>query len=188
IQGKNVTYVEHAHGPFKVDQSTHNYFLGESPKSIPLSLPALIETLERAYKAESRMAYMYSPEKGTDVCDSFINLAILTQRQVKEAEDPRRQPNGSSQLIDNRDLYYNSFEALYQAKEAIDLKDLFSPLNNEPAKKRILIEGRAGIGKTTFCKYIVNAWMDPKKRSSLLGWGKKFEVVIWIKLRELIQY
>src|SRR5690606_12373756 len=35
------------------------------------------------------------------------------------------------------------------------------------------------------CKYIANAWIDPPKRKALLGWGEQFEVVIWIKLREL---
>ena len=111
---------------------------------------------------------MHSTEKDEDVCNSFINLAILTQNQVKESE---KQFTESSKAIDSRDLYYNSFEALYQAKESIDLKDIFSPLRQEPASKRIVVEGRAGIGKTTLCKYIANAWTDPKKRSLLLGGG-----------------
>src|SRR5690606_10569642 len=102
--------------------------------------------------------------------------------------ESEKQHTESSKVIDSRDLYYNSFEALYQAKESIDLKEIFSPLRQEPAIKRVVIEGRAGIGKTTLCRYIANAWAHPKKRSTLLGWGGNFEVVIWIKLRELIQY
>src|SRR5690606_13425494 len=69
--------------------------------------------------------------------------------------------------------------------ESIDLKEIFSDLKGRSGNKHLLIEGRAGIGKTTLCKFIANAWIDPEKRKSLLSWGKQFEVVIWIKLREL---
>src|SRR5690606_23160347 len=108
---ENINYIRRAK-KVKVDQSMHTHIHEANSKSIPLSLQALIENLEIAYEAESYITYLYSNKKEENVCISFINLAILAQEKVKEGEAQEKQTIGKGKSVDNRDLYYNSFEAL----------------------------------------------------------------------------
>jgi HEAT repeat protein len=45
--------------------------------------------------------------------------------------------------------------------------------------KRLLILGKAGIGKSTLCQYIAHQWSEGKL------WKEKFEAVFWVPLRKL---
>ncbi|KAF9353790.1 hypothetical protein BGX26_008434 [Mortierella sp. AD094] len=64
----------------------------------------------------------------------------------------------------------------------IPLEDLFNKRMMRDGKqgipKRILIHGRAGVGKTTLCKKLVHAY-----QSGL--WRDRFDAVIWLPLRQL---
>src|SRR5690606_12998168 len=128
---------------------------------------------ESVYKEQGTIPYLRSDQKREDVCASFINLAILTHKEIEE--DPQKRP------LDSRDFYLNSFESLYQVKKEIKLQDIFSSMKKEPPRRHLLVTGRAGIGKSTLCQYIANAWVDPERRHTLLVWGEQFEVVVWIK-------
>ena len=45
--------------------------------------------------------------------------------------------------------------------------------------KKLLILGRAGIGKSTLCQYIANQWAEGKL------WKGKFDALFWVPLRKL---
>ncbi|KAF9345363.1 hypothetical protein BGX26_003227 [Mortierella sp. AD094] len=60
-------------------------------------------------------------------------------------------------------------------------EDLFDERNlpgGRGVPKKILIQGRAGIGKTTLCKRLVNTGQSGQ-------WGHLFNAVLWIPLRQL---
>ena len=72
----------------------------------------------------------------------------------------------------------NSWEDIRASKEPIVLNTLFENRRGKIPKK-LLILGRAGIGKSTLCQYIAHQWAEGKL------WKEKFEAVFWIPLRKL---
>ncbi|KXJ84692.1 NACHT domain-domain-containing protein [Microdochium bolleyi] len=50
-----------------------------------------------------------------------------------------------------------------------------------PLDRRILIRGRAGVGKTTLCKKIVHEF----KRGTWAEWAQLFDRILWVPLRNL---
>lgn len=72
----------------------------------------------------------------------------------------------------------------------VDYTELFEKTKEGLFPKRILVEGQAGIGKSTFVKKLSLDWVEPDETSvseerNVL---KKFELVLFIKLREVSHY
>ncbi|KAI0505759.1 hypothetical protein F5B22DRAFT_626700 [Xylaria bambusicola] len=118
--------------------------------------------------------------------DCYINLAIVERPSHAESAFPDRGNNRDtlfqiSQFTRQSRLEVETPEKGNQA----DLATLFSPheftdgTNIMP--KRILIHGRAGIGKTTLCKKIVSEFRDGQWPE----WNQLFDRVLWIPLRNL---
>ncbi|KAJ5771963.1 hypothetical protein N7520_002492 [Penicillium odoratum] len=82
----------------------------------------------------------------------YINLAIV-EEEVKE--------NGSSKKVE------------------FNLPDIFEERAGRQVPSRVLIRGRAGIGKTTLCKKIVYDFLKGRL------WNDLFERIFWLPLREL---
>lgn len=72
-------------------------------------------------------------------------------------------------------------EAIFEPKQAIELEELFEHemLKGKP-QKRVLIQGSAGIGKSTLCHHIAYRWAQEKD-----GLFQEFKYVFWLKLRNL---
>jgi hypothetical protein len=115
-----------------------------------------------------------------DMKHCYINLAIVELSQ----EDVAQQP-------DNKKAEYqpSAFTLFTRLKiEAanmegeVDLPELFNDRKRDGSvarPKRILIRGRAGVGKTTMCKKIVYDFLCHQM------WAKFFDRVLWIPLRKL---
>jgi len=89
---------------------------------------------------------------------NYVNLVILKQPEEKTREE---------------------------VNESIAIKELFDIEKGNSVERpsnKVVVFGRAGIGKTTMCKYIVSRW----QHGSL--WQNKFEAIFWLPLRELITY
>ncbi|KAL3467203.1 hypothetical protein BJX64DRAFT_283926 [Aspergillus heterothallicus] len=72
-------------------------------------------------------------------------------------------------------------EAMEEGDE-VNLPDLFEPRSNSGraiSPSRILIQGRAGVGKTTLCKKMVHDYLYQGM------WSTLFRVILWIPLRNL---
>lgn len=69
----------------------------------------------------------------------------------------------------------------------VDYTELFKETKEGLLPKRILVEGQAGIGKSTFVKKLCLDWAEPDKTivSEETNVLKKFELVLFIKLREV---
>lgn len=107
---------------------------------------------------------------------SYINLAI-----VKEEDQRQTEKKGLQQKLE-RDGMISSYEDIYNVhqKRRIDIPNLFDQYDGGGKQpKRLLILGRAGIGKTVLCQRIAYEWANTNL------WQNRFELVFWIKLRRL---
>ena len=93
--------------------------------------------------------------------DIFVNLAIIKEEKEETKKD---------KLI-NREAFLSSYEEIHKPKEPIAIEELIDK------SKKSLIYGKAGIGKTTLCKYIAYKWAKGELY-------QEFEYVIYIPLRE----
>ena len=119
-------------------------------------------------------------EPGFPIIKSYINLAIVKEHEQKPKEDEQLKVIKTL----SREEYINSFEAIYQPKQPIKIEDLLLAHGDEKkVLKRQLIEGRAGIGKTTLCQYLAHLWAagDGKWQN----WRQQFDWVIHLSLRQL---
>ncbi len=110
-----------------------------------------------------------NPAKSFPIDQSYINLAIVA---VKEQYKKEQQLH-SAQHNDN---VLNSYEEIYGTKSAINVKDIFQSC--EGKNKQVLVFGRAGIGKSTFCRYIAYQWAKD-------SYWSQYELLALIPLRGL---
>jgi hypothetical protein len=89
-----------------------------------------------------------------------------------------------------------SHEQLYAVKEPLALTELFEPKDDTQTPNKILILGRAGIGKSILCQYLATQWAsdatgfaakdeEVKEISVTDHLQQKFDAVFWLKLREV---
>ncbi len=112
-----------------------------------------------------------------DVC--YINLAIVesqAQRQ-KDQEALKKQATTFARLPSAEQLEATNFNQLIPLEQLFEKQKLRNDSENIP--KRILIQGRAGIGKTTLCKKLVHEYYH----NGL--WRDLFDNIVWIPLRQL---
>jgi predicted NACHT family NTPase len=71
-----------------------------------------------------------------------------------------------------------TYEAIFEPKEPIDLDKLFERELKSVFQKRALIQGSAGVGKTTLCQHIAYRWAQ----GNLF---QEFQYLFWLPLRRL---
>ncbi|KAI8596743.1 NACHT domain-containing protein, partial [Dissophora ornata] len=113
-----------------------------------------------------------------DLKTCYVNLAIVEAPAQRETEKQYLQKQAA--------VFHRtpSFEAVERTdmQSSIPLEQLFNKRmlrdGNENVPKTILIQGRAGIGKTTLCKKLVLAHQTEL-------WRDRFDTVLWLPLRQL---
>ncbi|KAG0041374.1 hypothetical protein BGZ83_001889, partial [Gryganskiella cystojenkinii] len=113
-----------------------------------------------------------------DLGTCFVNLAI--------AEAPAHRQKERLDLKKKAEVFHriSSFERVKHTdtKALIPLEYLFDKRRlrdgRVSAPKRILVQGRAGIGKTTLCKKLVHAHQNGL-------WKDLFDIILWLPLRQL---
>ncbi|MCX8566022.1 MAG: HEAT repeat-containing protein [Glomeribacter sp. 1016415] len=143
-----------------------------------VSLDSLRNALYQHYQLSNLSIQRVSGETAS-LEDCYINLAIvesLTQRK-KDKKALEKQAVTFERLPSSERLEGTNSSKL------IALEKLFEPQKlrdgSEGVPKRILIQGRAGIGKTTLCKKLVYEYYENKL------WQDRFESVLWVPLRQL---
>ncbi|CAF3462902.1 unnamed protein product [Rotaria sp. Silwood1] len=129
----------------------------------------LIQSIKQEYLRNDHIQRMVNEEKSFPIEQSYINLAIIENKEQQEKEKKLCNTQQDNTIID-------TFEEIYGTKTAIDVKDLFK--NSKDQTKKILVLGRAGIGKSTFCRYVTYRWAKGEIWS-------EYELVILIQLRLL---
>ncbi|GJJ71758.1 hypothetical protein EMPS_04115 [Entomortierella parvispora] len=147
----------------------------------------------RTYHAPDLVILRVSGQQ-LDLETCFVNLAIVeaSTHREKEKEDLKEQAAAFLRIASSEedkeqpDVFdrFPSFENVMHAdtQSLIPLEELFNARTLRDGKegipKRILVQGRAGIGKTTLCKKLVHAHQNGL-------WKDMFDTVVWIPLRHL---
>ncbi|KAF9933693.1 hypothetical protein FBU30_004701 [Linnemannia zychae] len=108
----------------------------------------------------------------------FVNLAIVEVSKQREQEKEELQQNAaiyhripSSEFVQGTNLQSSiTLEQLFDRRKLCNGK--------KAVPKRILVQGRAGIGKTTLCKKLVHSHQNGLFRD-------RFDIILWLPLREL---
>ncbi|KAF9998271.1 hypothetical protein BGZ79_008034, partial [Entomortierella chlamydospora] len=143
------------------------------------NMASLIEihaALESYYKSSLVVRRVTGDILDLEIC--YINLAVVEARGQREK--------------DKRDLKSDAvaFQRIPSRGESTDadiassmpLENLFDkrklPNGDEYVPKRVLIHGRAGIGKSTLCKKLVHLHQGGL-------WRDQFDTALWLQLRQL---
>ncbi|KGQ10057.1 NACHT, LRR and PYD domains-containing protein 5 [Beauveria bassiana D1-5] len=106
----------------------------------------------------------------------YINLAIEQEALGQESADPENR-NASDTSFPQEGV--EDLDSL----RALDLKNIFDRRNGCDGAmilpRRIMIRGRAGVGKSTLCKKIVHEFVHDE------AWRELFHRILWIPLRHL---
>ncbi len=148
-----------------------------------LRLPNLSDLREASYQYYQRSNLSIQRVSGQTVSldDCYINLAIVESQAQREKDKKElekqavtfeRLPSSERQRLEATNP--NKLIALDKLFESQKLRD-----GSEGIPKRILIQGRAGIGKTTLCKKLVYEY----HHNGL--WQDRFDSILWIPLRQL---
>jgi GTPase SAR1 family protein/RNA-binding protein YhbY len=116
----------------------------------------------------------------------YINLAIIekhrnnsqyAEKGVVTAPNLHRSSLAARQIVEtpNKNIQVK-LRSLFHRHEGLNGKKM------QP--RRILIRGRAGVGKTTLCKKMVHSFHTPELRN----WNKLFDRVLWLPLRRLKEW
>jgi len=175
-------------------------YYSKASSAADISHEMLVSLLKNNCRKFSQLKRFITEEE-CSLINSYINLAIVQQPEEKAKEkspegidaekepisEPEAKGGHNPKKEDFRDERLANYESLYEINESIALKELFdavegSAIEKNKAASKVIVYGRAGIGKTTMCKYIVSRW----QHGSL--WQNKFEAIFWLPLRELIAY
>ena len=113
----------------------------------------LFELMKHEYRRNSRIERFINPAKSFPIADSYINLAIVETKEQREKEKKLSNAKHNEKMMD-------TFDEIYRTKSPINVKDLFEYCNDQ--LRQVLVFGRAGIGKSTFCQYITHEWARAK--------------------------
>ena len=108
----------------------------------------------------------------------YVNLAIIESSTGVNAKGPSLGEKQVSELSITRRLKVETVNT----ENEVDFPRLFDERrvgNRTIVPRRILIRGRAGVGKSTLCKKIVHDFIHGKI------WTKRFDRILWIPLRSL---
>ena len=111
----------------------------------------LYELIKYQYLRNSRIQRILNSSQSVSIEDSYINLSIVDTKEQQQKEKKLRDTHNNATII-------NTFEEIYGTKTAIDMKDLFQTCKDQ--MKQVLVLGRAGIGKSTFCRYAAYQWAN----------------------------
>ncbi|CAF0971836.1 unnamed protein product [Didymodactylos carnosus] len=111
----------------------------------------LCELIRYQHKRYSRIERLMNPAKSFSIEQSYINLAIL---EIEEQQKKEKKLCDAQQ----RDAIIGTFEEIHEAEALVDVKDIFETCKSQT--KKVLVLGRAGIGKTTFCQYVAYRWAN----------------------------
>lgn len=108
-----------------------------------------------------------------NTCD--INLG---QQHQKEHSITEKASKNNTLKKDNA---FRPYESLI-TEETLSISEVLDKCSFQT--RRIYIEGVAGAGKSTLCRYIASEWANNAESV----WRKKYTYLFWIKLRELPNY
>ncbi|CAF3519212.1 unnamed protein product [Fusarium graminearum] len=115
----------------------------------------------------------------------YINLSIVDHIKTNAKARNRSEDSNSTSQPSPFSLFARQKVEMPIAEIQVRLADVFNerkePDGNILLPRRVLVRGRAGVGKTTLCKKMVHDFIRNKM------WHKTFDRVLWVPLRNLKQ-
>ncbi|CAF4066868.1 unnamed protein product, partial [Rotaria magnacalcarata] len=147
----------------------------------------IIDQVKNKYttKTNSGIKRMVNEEESFPIEQSYINLAIVDAKDQQEKEKmlqeqdqkmKEREKQKDFNLEKQHGEIIGTYEEIYGHKTSIDVENIFQQCKDQI--KKVLILGRAGIGKSTFCEYVTYQWAKGELWS-------EYKLVILIPLRML---
>uniref|UniRef100_A0A8H7N3H9 NACHT domain-containing protein n=1 Tax=Bionectria ochroleuca TaxID=29856 RepID=A0A8H7N3H9_BIOOC len=141
-----------------------------------ISMVQVDEYLNSHHYSDDRLRIQRLSGENLDMAKCYINLAVVRHMPLNNTAPSNEEASPfdifSRLGVDSRD-----------ANQCVDLAKMFDSRHTSQglmkAPRRILIRGRAGVGKTTLCKKMVFEF----ERRNL--WNDLFERVLWVPLRTL---
>ncbi|KAK3805984.1 MAG: armadillo-type protein [Linnemannia gamsii] len=111
-----------------------------------------------------------------EIC--FVNLVIVESpaQREKEKQNLKKQADVFHRTPSSEAVQGSNVQSSIPLEQLFDKRKLCNGKENVP--KRILVQGRAGIGKTTLCKKLAH-----EHQNGL--WKDRFDAVLWLPLRQL---
>ncbi|KAF9167587.1 hypothetical protein BGX20_011557 [Mortierella sp. AD010] len=163
---------KHVSGPIPDNQAIPT---SDSPLTV-LGFNRAQVALQTYYEPYLNIKRVSGDALGLESC--YINLVIVeapSQRQ-KDKEDLKAQAAAFHRMPSYEKISEVNMEEPIPLEKLFDMREL--PNGRKGTPKTILIQGRAGIGKTTLCKKMVKLY-----QSGL--WRDRFDAVLWLPLRQL---
>ncbi|KAF9347820.1 hypothetical protein BGX26_000737, partial [Mortierella sp. AD094] len=108
----------------------------------------------------------------------YINLAVVeaSDQRQKDKQDLKENAAAFNRLPSCEEIPATNMEIAIPLEKLFDKRKLRD--GREDVPKRILVQRRAGIGKTTLCKKLVYEFQCG-------SWRDQFDTVLWLPLRQL---
>ncbi|KAJ0417809.1 hypothetical protein BJY00DRAFT_315600 [Aspergillus carlsbadensis] len=139
------------------------------------SLSTIARYLREYYTTPPRLMVQRISGEPLPMHQCYINLALIEQQGSAGRK--------SGENVSPSSLFSRLKVDTVKAGDQIALADLFdSRTSNDGTRispRRIFIQGRAGVGKTTLCKKIVHDFLYQGM------WQKHFDMLLWIPFRSL---
>ena len=129
----------------------------------------IFELIKYEYQRNSRIEHFMNPAKSFPIEESYINLSIVKIKDQQNIEEKLKDKTHEMTVL-------GTYEEIYSAKHPIKVKDMLDECKHP--EKRVLLFGRAGIGKSTFCRYVAYQWAKG------LLWPQ-YELLLIVPLRRL---
>ena len=126
--------------------------------------------LRKCYQTHYSTLHVFDDKLPIDIDKAYIQLAIIEKEKDKKEKDEKDEKDSKHQT---RDQLIESYESIYATKKNIALGDIPELFKKT---RKVLLLGRAGIGKTTVCKKLAHMWAKGE-------WGKEFEAVYVLPIR-----
>ncbi len=159
-----------------------------------VKFPPLQAALKSHYSAQGSLQL---PLSGKDFPIKDVSLSIsdkseqdqqekarqLAKEKAKDAEEDK-ETQGSQKGKRKEDAFWSSRfrleEEWHRISKPVAVKDVFTIENSTTPVRRILVEGRAGVGKTTFSQYVAHQWAQQHL------FAGQFDYVFWLPLRQCL--
>ncbi|KAF9200068.1 hypothetical protein BGZ49_009725 [Haplosporangium sp. Z 27] len=140
------------------------------------SLDEVRHALAVYYKDSLKVLRVSGDELELDSC--YVNLAIVeaSSQRIKEKSDLKSKAKAFQRMPSRGESTNVNMELFIPLEQLFDKRKLQD--GNEADPKRILIYGRAGVGKSTLCKKIVHLFQAGK-------WRDRFDAILWLSLRHI---
>ncbi|KAF9902643.1 hypothetical protein EC991_004739, partial [Linnemannia zychae] len=139
------------------------------------SLKDIQSALKTHYEQDLFIRRISGEELDLGTC--FVNLAIVEspEQSEKEKQYLKKQAAVFCRLPSSEAVQRSNIQSSIRLEQLFEKRMLRDGKEGTP--QRILVKGRAGIGKTTLCRKLVLAHQNGL-------WKERFDIVLWLQLRQ----